>query len=657
MSRQIILCLVVFVLFVDVVSAQGNRRSVGRPPVPTPTPRPGPPIGPREPLYQGDGRLMERVFNLVNVATRNNAQLKPVAVFYLADFDECKRTAQVVAEKVRLSKGSTEKPVFLNALLATFEWFAANGFDTKQPLGYALLTDGMTFYPLAFVPLDWESQVGQSVLNRIAQRRSDGQYVLRQEVYRWPTGDTLYVRQHGNWTFITMEPLLNALPDDPTELLRGVDRKSLLAVRYDLYNMPRLATNAMFYHNEEGMIARTKTELEKAAIRLGIAHLRSLSDQNDFLELTLAYDEQKNDFVFTQRETVRPNTERHQLFRQRCDTISPFHGFYHPDRAILASHVVQPLTQLQRENLEIILDETVGKSLLTEKERQQLKQVAELPTPLRRNRPNGLPTNAPGPANASARLAELLAIEAPETSEEPNENLTDAQKVENIVRRIVVSYYVALLGSVRSGDFDGAITLSMRDGFMGAYRIVDGEAFRKAFDDLMAALVEKYPTIYAERIRKDYATAQGFSLTDIVLRLDDLFPNAWWMQYVPDGVRQQPSVRAVFGVRNDTLCFAVGLGEMPEQRLRKAVAGTERPQRVDDLFYTFSAYELGQAIADSDRPGPLSEIRMALANGDSTAKVYAVSKFTDTSKTQTLRISGLLTPSLWKMREWVLPRK
>ena len=453
-----------------------------------------------------------------------------------------------------------------------------------------------------------------------------------------------------------MEQLLNSLPDDPTVFLRGIDKKLLLAARYDLYNMPRLATNTMFSFNEAGLVAQAKNELERAAVRLWIAHLRSLSDQNDFLELTLAYDEQENDFVFTQRETVRANTERHGAFRQRRDTVSPFHGFYHPDRAILASHVAQPLTPLQWGNLESILDETVGQSLLTEEERRKLKSVAQPPQrPPRRNRPNEQPMSISTAASedASTRLAELLTMEVPE---DPGDNLTDIEKVENIVRRIAAYYYAALLRSVRSGYFDGAITLSMSDGFMGAYRIVDGETIRKAFDDLMEDLAEKYPAIYAERIRKDYAAVQGFSLTDIVLRLDDLFPNAWWMKYVPDGVRQQSGVRAVLGVRNDALCFAVGLGEMPEQRLRKAVAGTEKPQRVDDLFYTFSAYELGQAIADSDRTGPLSEIRMALANGDPAAKAYAVSKFTDTSKTQTLRISGLLTPSLWKMREGSLPR-
>ena len=189
MRSRVILFLIVFVLFADIVSAQGGRRNVGRPSASTPpqaplTPRPGPPIGPREPLYQGDGRLMERVFNLVNVATSGSTPFKPVAVFYLTNVDECKQTAQVVAEKVRRSKGDTGGPVFLDTLLAAFDRFADNGFDTRQPFGYVLFTDGITFYPLVFMPLDLTSQVGQSVLNHIAQRLPDGRDVLRPEVYR-----------------------------------------------------------------------------------------------------------------------------------------------------------------------------------------------------------------------------------------------------------------------------------------------------------------------------------------------------------------------------------------------------------------------------------------------------------------------------------------
>ena len=678
MNHRIILYLMVFFLLADIVSAQGLRRLPGRPPAPeprsapqpAPTPRQGPPIGPREPLYQGDGRLMERVLNLVNVATSGGTQFKSVAFFAVASFDDLKRMAQTVTEKVRLNKEITEEPVFLNALLDALEQMGDQGFDTKQPLGCMLQTDGIILYPFVFVPLDLESQAGRSILNRIGQRLPDGRYVVRQDVVRWPFGN-LFIRPHNGWMFIATEMQLGALPPDPRTLFRGTDKENLFTARLDLYNMPLLATNTALSLGETHAVAQAVTELERASTRLWFGYLRSLTELADFLELTLTYDEQANEFILKQRESVRPNLERHDLLRQRRDMVSPFHGFYHPEKAIFASHIAMPLTKPLQDNLETILDETFGKSVLSEEERGKLKPADQPQGLMRRNRPNEQPESSPvvvsppllvpptpptpppppDALDASTRLAELLAMGASETSEEPDDNLTDAQKIEDIVRRVVTCYYRALLGAVRSGYFDGAITLSMSDGFMGAYRIVDDGAFRQAFDELMETLAEKYPGIYAEQVRKDYAELQGFRLTDVVLRLDDLFPDAWWMQYVPQGVRQQPGVRIVFGARRDAVCFAVGLAEMPEQRLRKALAETTTPQRTDDLFFNFSAYQLGRAIAESDKQGPLPEIRAVFANSDPTTKAYFVSGFSDTSKTITYRINALMIPSLWQVRE------
>ena len=657
MSPRIPFCLIVFFLFVSIASAQPPRQ-------PTPTPRPGPPIGPREPLYQGDGRLMERVFNLVNVATNGSSQLKSVAVFSSANFDKLKQTAQRVAEKIQSGKENTEEPAFLSTALEFFERFTDLGFDMKQPLGCILQTDGKTFYPLLFMPLDLESQAGQSFLNRIGHRLPDGRHIVRQEVFHWPPGN-LFIRYRNGWTFIVSELQFNALPEDPTTLLRGLDEEALFVMRFDLYNMPRLATNTMLTRFEAAGVAQAQSELEKASVRLWFGHFRALSDQADFLELTLSYDEQENEFVLKQREYVRPHTERQAAYQVRRNTVSPFRGFYHPENAIFASHVAALLTKPQGDSLETILDETLGKSLLTEEERRELKRPPPpsppRPQPQRQTRRDRLnaqaaanvPAPVPAPPDAAEKLAELLALETPE---EPNEqpaddNLTDAQKIEMIVRRTAACYYTALFGAVRSGYVDGAMTLSMSDGFMGAYRIVNDGTFRKIFDDAMTALAERYPKVYAERVRKDYAESHGFQLTDIVLQLGDLFSDAWWMRYVPQGIQQQPGIRIVFGVRNDALCFAVGLGEMPEQRLRKATAETVTPQRIDDRFFMFSAYRLGQAIAESDGPARLRELRAVLADDNPAAKVYAVSDVTDTTKIVTFRISGLMTPSLRQMRE------
>ena len=668
MIRQIILCLIVLFLSVNVAPAQGGRRPVR---VPATSP-PGPvlPIGPREPLVQGDGRLLERISNLVNTVTARGTNLKSVAVVAATNLDEFKRTAQTVEEKFRNNKGNTEESAFLKKVLETVEWFAVDGFDSQQPFGYIMQTDGMTLYPIYFMSLDWKSRGGQTVLNRIGQQLPDGRYIARQDIFPWPPGN-LYIHQRNGWTFITTEFQLQTLPDDPTVFLQGLDKKSLVTARFDFYNMPQLATNIGFSIAKANTVARAENEFDKAGIRLWLEHLWVLSEQIDFLELTLFYDEQKNDFVFEQREFVRPNTERQRLLHQRSNIVSPFHGFYRPDRAIYAAHVAQPLTESQYDNLKIILDETLGKVLLTEEVRQTWKQITQWQQPAqppqperpaRWNRPNRGPAVVAPPTpvaepDASTKLAELLARVPLESAEEsppkPTSDWPDAKQVEAIVRQIAVCYYSALLGAIRNEYFDGAMTISISDGFLGAYGVAEGQEIRKVFDAVTATLAEQFPKVYAERVRKDYAEVEGFRLTDVALRLDDLFPDAWWMQFVPEYVRQQPGIRIVFGIHNNALCIAVGPSSLTEQRLRTALNETAKPQRVDDQFLIFSAYELGQAIGDSNRLDRLSDLRAILADANPATKASAVTTFTNTSKTQTLRVSGFLAPSLWQMREYL----
>jgi hypothetical protein len=106
-------------------------------------------------------------------------------------------------------------------------------------------------------------------------------------------------------------------------------------------------------------------------------------------------------------------------------------------------------------------------------------------------------------------------------------------------------------------------------------------------------------------------------------------------------------------VRNDAVCFAIGQGLQPEKKLAEAIAGTKEPKPVSGLFFIYSAHELGQAFAVSGRPDRFVRLKLAAAETNPSACAYAVSEFTDTAKTITFRASGLLTPSLWRLREAV----
>jgi hypothetical protein len=706
------LCFIILSVFLtETVSAQFIRRQLRRiPGFPTAEPayRVGSPT--TEPLIQGDGRLLERVRNIVNLFTENGTELKPVAVISFASFDEFKRVIQIVAREIRLDKGSLEEPALLNAFLAVYERIVGQGFDTSQPLGMILQTDGILYYPLLFTPLNLNSKLGQSLKNDYAEQLPDGRYAIRQEIFNWPLG-RLYVQQHNGWVFIASEQQLQALPNDPATLLQGLDRKHLIAAKFDLQNLPSLSTRAALTLGEMNAVAQAETEIEKATARLGIGYLRSLAEQADFLEYTFSYDEEHADYVIEQKEIVKPNTERAALLQERRNAKSPFHAFYRPENAVLASHFVMNLTRSQSKELETILDESLGKYLLTEEERAELQKWSAQKnnrnnsssrkrrtpkTPLQppeTENQSETPSNVPSSPNLSLqepertdsnsmtadpneRLAQLLSQipleqiekdmleEETETTPEgtqntmpdlvlsktQEENLTDVQKLEIIFRRIGVAYYWGLIGAVRNGRFDSASTCSFEQGIIGVYNIVEGKKFKEAFDSIFADIANEFPEIYARNIRKDYMQSEGFVFTSISFRPSMFIKNQFLLWLIPPEYSERET-RLVLGVREDALCFAVGNGDFAEQHLLEAIAGTTKMLPVYDLFFTFSAYELGRAFAQSGRPDRLVPLKIVAANTNPNARAYAVSKFTDTSKTLTLRISALLTPSIWRFRE------
>ena len=667
--RRIVLFGLLFGVFVGLLvesaSAQLIRRQLQR--------IPGFPSGPayrvgqpgsllqRGPIVQGDGRAVERIMGIVETLTGASRELKPVVVVSFSSFDEFRRVMQIVARQIRLDKGSLDEPVLLNATLNFYERIAGRGFDTSQPLGIVLQTDGVLFYPTMFTPLNLNSDLGKSLHNKYTEQLPDGRFVIRQEFFRWPLG-RLYVQEHNGWVFIAPETLLNSLPDDPTVLLQGLDREALMAARFDLQNMPALSTRAALTLGEMNAVAQAETEIDKALARLGIGYMRSLAEQADFLEYTFSYDEEQSDYVFMQKEFVKPNTERARLMQERRHAESSLHGFYHPDGAILASHVTMFLTKIQREQLVIILDEAIGKHLLTEKERETLKvSSTNVEQPIAEVSPN----NPLAGWLSQVTQEERQQILQPETLEvvesalpdwvlsdfaDTPGDLTDAQKLETLFRRIGATYYWGLIGAVRSGQFDGASTWSTEHGILAAYRIVNGKQFQEAFDSIFAEMQEMFPELYKKNVQKDYAESEGFRLTSVVFRVGDFMRNPFIKSFIPPNLAAR-EFRLILGVRNDTVCLAIGQGLQPEKVLVSAIAKTKVSKPVDDLFFVYSAHEFGQAFASSGQPNRFLRLKLAAADTNPSARVYAFSEFSDASKTITIRASGLLTPSLWRMRE------
>lgn len=657
---------------------------------------------PDGPLIQGDGRFLERAQNLLNLVTNSGKELKPVAVISLASIEEFKRVVQLVANEIRQNKGSDDDAVVLNAMLAVFEKLVGQGFDTKQPIGLILQSDGVLYYPLFFTPLNLEAEMGRTFLEKYTTQLPDGRSVLRKEALNWPLGP-LFVKEHNGWVFIASEAQLATLPDDPTAVLQGLDKNYLLAARFNLQNVPKMTTSAALAFGEMKAVSEAQSELEKAGLRLLIRYIKSIAEQSDLMEYSLAYEEENKEYVFRQKETVKPGTERAKLHEARRHATSMFHGFYHPDGAILASHFVMFLSRQQSEQLEVICDEILGKYLLTEEERLELRpQLAQVQR--REQAQKQAATTAATSAGSEGqpkvedttdhrdRLAELLAMnstqeqdeterdqqtssfqeassfdsdkpeesvsgqmpdEMPEfvLSEFPEGELDDAMKLETVLRRIGVCYYWGLIGAVRNGAFDAASTVSHEHGILAIYNVVEGERFGESFDAVFAEIATEYPDLYEELIEKDYAECRDFRLTKISFKLSDLIRSEPWKNLIPPVLAEREKTCIVLGVRSDAVCFSIGKEDESEEELVAAIAAMEENLPVNDLFFTFSAYYLGQAFAQSGDPNRFVPLKLVAANASPEANAYAYSEFTETERILTLRINALLTPSVWRFRE------
>ncbi|MDR1483942.1 MAG: hypothetical protein LBT09_03865 [Planctomycetaceae bacterium] len=674
-------------------------------------------------------RLLERAVRTINLFANNGSELKPVIVLSLASFDDYKKTMHTVTEQIRREHGNNDPPAVFDGLLNLYEQFISKHFDSQQPFGLILQTDGVLYYPLIFMPLNADSKIIQKLENSYVEKLDNGRYAIKQDTIKWPLG-RLYVQQHNGWIFIATEFQLDSLPDEPAKLLPQSDEdNNLLTARFDLKNVPQLATRAALSLAEVDAVSKAETVIEKATARLSIGHIRSLAEQAEFLEYTFSYDTKKNDYVFREIEIARPNTEQAKLLRQRREVTSPFHSFYLPENAILASHLAFNMTQLQRTQYEIILDEAVGQYLLTTEERNELKSQKPKQnriknksensensgTPIERNQKN-IQTNSRdrlaallelGKDNANENVAgnELSAdkraieingnqitgngesylpefplgvggksrdgngeinagIGGEKNGEKNNgielggnEKLSDVRKLEIMLRRIGVCYYWGLLGSIRSGRFDVAATWSDEHGIFGAFKITEGERFQKAFDSMFADMAEEFPDVYSAAVRKDYRQIHGFKLTRVSVRLADLLKWSAAGFFVTENTVTENTgggINILLAVRQDAVCYSICRADdfkKQEQQLANAIEGTEKSLPVYDIFFVFSAYELGKTYAKSGNPNRFAKLKSIAANTSPNAVIHAKTDFTENSKTITIRANAILTPSLWRLKE------
>jgi hypothetical protein len=629
-----------------------------------------------------DKRLLERAVKTINLIAGNGQELKPVIAVSLASFDDYKKTMHAVAEQIRKEHGNNEQPAAFDNFLNLYEKFIGKHFDSKQPFGLILQTDGILYYPLVFMPLNANSDVVKQLENNYVEKLDNGLYAVKTDVIKWSLG-RLYVKEHNGWIFIATEFQLNSLPDDPSKLLiKPTDVNTLLSARFDLKNVPKITTRAALSLAELEAVSKAETIIEKATARLSIGHIRSLAEQAEFLEYSFAYDEKKNNYILREIEIARPNTEQSKLLKQRRNITSPFHSFYVPENAILASHLAFNLTQLQRSQYEIILDDAIGQYLLTAEERKELKSSNQQKQNRNKNNNKNKDTAASNQSiesnlDSGDSFLPVFPLAkgdyfAEGNAEKSKENLSVSRKLEIMLRRIAVCYYWGLIGTIRSGQFDIATTWSDENGVVGAFKITEGKQFKKAFDATFVDMSKEFPDVYDANVRKDYRQFHGFNFTQVSVKFSDLLkdsPIGFFVTENRNGNKTEKNknqknenenetnergINILLAVRDDAVCYSICRMADREKQTRQfetAIEGVEKSLPVYDMFFVFSAYELGKSYSMSGDQNQFSRLKSIASSVRPNAVIQAKTEFTDNSRTTTIRASALLTPSLWRLNE------
>jgi len=268
------------------------------------------------------------------------------------------------------------------------------GLDKDKPWGMAISSSGFDFQILGFLPTnkldDFMELVGQFAGD--VEKQEDGVYQVVMEGLPLPLPiDTVYFKQHGDWTYASIFPTFGNLPDDPTTFLEGMEKDYHIAARVHFSNIPdlfrQMAVEQLRAGVEEGLgglpgvsgggvEAEVEVEAEDGDVevqaevevtnpdpavvtaREQVDALASLLNDTDYMTFGWKLDAESRrgmlDIIVKQREESL--TDSAGLLAGGADkTTTRFHGFAN-EKATIAANVSMPLGESEKAQAKQLID-------------------------------------------------------------------------------------------------------------------------------------------------------------------------------------------------------------------------------------------------------------------------------------------------------------
>ena len=263
------------------------------------------------------------------MADESPAATKPVVVVSVSGVDDVLQSMQSVCKAVSLD---------VTQMVATWGDGWTKGLDRSRPVGVVVQTDGKTFQTLGFLPIDNLNELFAAMADRIGEPQDAGDGLFE---ITMPT--PLYVKQREGWAFIAQDAdLLTDLPEDPVQLLMGLETEYDVAVRAYVNNIPPMFRQMAMGWTQFGIqeqlsqldgLKDARSAMQRKLITNSADQLQALINDTDMITFGWTVDSSSNTTQFDVGITAiegTPTAERMETIKQ---ATSEFAGFLLPNAA------------------------------------------------------------------------------------------------------------------------------------------------------------------------------------------------------------------------------------------------------------------------------------------------------------------------------------
>ena len=219
------------------------------------------------------------------------------------------------------------------------------GIDENKPMGVVVTVEGTEFRPLAFLPVtDLPTVMGN--LEQQLGRASDAGDGVRELQGPQP----MFLKEQAGWVFIAQTPqALKDLPQNPAQLLDGMDQQYDIGIRAYLSNVP--AQFKQMIVGQLGSLVQNSMPNDPAGAEAQIQQLSQTINESDRVTIGWQIDPEKKETHFDVVSKPVAGTQMAKQAEAIRDAKSDFGGFLIEDAAIRGNMTSMILPEQMEQSL------------------------------------------------------------------------------------------------------------------------------------------------------------------------------------------------------------------------------------------------------------------------------------------------------------------